>query len=383
MNEYGHIPPNVTNYNSNCIKIQNLFQERLNPQVIQIKFDQHNDGTHIPLYKRFYHSNVSKEIKQMNPDMQTITVLLVVRNQTHGNIEPTYKTYVDTFNETYPRFFKTVMDSIKNNEVHVPVMIDRGAIREGKDGEDPADSDIDPDLGLTVCDYINLEITQPKKYGYGKVGEKSIRIDIIYTFYEKNLFEFVLRFNYFNVVKRLIRIQSDKSLNVAEEIPMQSTLIRAQPTFTVYPNDDVDERQYIQGSKHRGDTGELVHTTNNTRFARKNEDVSAIPLANDVQKYKPILFDIDGVFNQIHDSRTINGRGLTTVKARFQKYVDVTQSVKTRKNKGSRPSLPVHRGGRAPPKSKSKFPSRSSVKGKRRRGTRKRRKGVAKVSRIT
>jgi hypothetical protein len=372
MNEYNHISPNLNNYNSYCIKIQELFEEMLNPQKIHVKFNKLNvssDGD-IRFCKRLHQSNVPREIKLMNPEMESIIVTLEVSDQLYGRgelqlreeeFDSRYKLFVDNFNKSYPIFFTAIMNSLKNNQVHIPLVEDSGMIREGKNIYYSEEDEIDPDLGLTICDYINLEITQPKKYGYNDI--RNIRIDIKYTIYEDNLFEFVLKFNYLIVAKKLIRLQGNKNLNIAKEVPIQTKLIRIKPAFTAYPEID-DDITNIQGNKYDDGAIDLIHTTNNARYVKKNENVSNIPMAFDVEKYKPTLVDVDGVFNQLHNSINGNSQGLSTVKARFQKLADVTKKKgdKIRKNKGGK--IRKNKGGKT---RKKKGGKRKNKSGKRKK----------------
>lgn len=358
MNEYNHISPNVQNYNSYCIKIQNLLQEVLNPQKIHVQLNKPTiyPSEDIRLHKIFHQSNVPSEIKLMNPEMKLITVTLDVKDNvkgrdtiTEGEVRHRYELFEYNFNKSYPKFFIAIMNSIKNNQVYIPIIEDSGMIRERKNWYSP-ENEIEPDLGLTVCDYINLEITQPGKYG--KNDEKGIRINIVYTIYEDNLFEFLLKFNYLIVVKKLIRLQANKNLNIAKEVPIQTKLIRIKPAFTAYPEIDDDDVTNILGNKYHDGAKELIHTTNNSRYVKKNENVSNIPMAFDVEKYKPTLIDDDRIFNQLHNNININSQGLPTVKARFQKFVDVTNKNKTRKNKGGKNKGSKNKGGKKKTKNK-------------------------------
>jgi hypothetical protein len=340
MNEYNHISPNVHNYNSNCINIQNLFQEMLNPQKININLKEMKETKDVTIfYKNFHKGYVPREIKKMNPEMNLISVSLIVVDEIRRMDELSeeednsrFKLFVETFNKTYPRFFTVIMNSIKNNQVYIPLVEDSGMIRYGNNANFEFQDQQDPDLGLTICDYINLEITQPGEFGNN--NEKNIRIHMTFTIYEENLFEFVLMFNFLVVAKKLIRLQSNKNLNIARDVPIQTNLIRVKPDFTAYPDDHVDERQNIQGSKYYDNTKFLIHSTNNTRFVKKNENVSNIPMAFNVEKYKPILNDNDRVFNQLHNNTNRNNQRLPTVKARFQKFVNVTNENKTKKKGG-------------------------------------------------
>jgi hypothetical protein len=324
MNEYYHLSPNVNHYNSNCIKIQKLFQEMLNPQKVFLEMNEFSFNRYFD--KDFYSGNVPKEIKRMNPKLETINVALWIGIE--RKLED--KWFVNTFNDTYPRFFTAIMNSIKDNPVHIPLFLNDSDENNYDSDDDDEHREIDPDLGLTTCDYINLEITQPKK------DEKSIRLEIIWRIYNENFFKFTLVLNNLTVAKKIIRLQANENLDIATEVPIQTKIIRVKPTFTAYPDDDVDERQNIQGSKYFDNTTNLIHSTNNTRFAKKTENVSNIPMAFDVEKYKPTLIDNDRVFNQLHNNINRNSQGLPTVKARFQKYVDVTHKNKTKKNKGGK-----------------------------------------------
>jgi hypothetical protein len=72
----------------------------------------------------------------------------------------------------------------------------------------------------------------------------------------------------------------------------------------------------------------VVHLTNNTRFTKKNEDNSNIPMASGVKKYKPVLNDQDHLFTQLHTNRTLKMGRHSTVKARHQKMAQVNSKVR-------------------------------------------------------
>lgn len=379
MNEFNHLSPNITHYSSNCANIQKIFQEYLNPnkRYLDFKevfknFDYDEDiPDHFTItsgLRQRYRGETPIEIQNMNPNFKEIIVELEVKNKTRHNDkmdQPTRNRLVlKTLIDKYPNFFKEIMNSIKNNDVYVPIMEDYGLIRYGKDDPDSTKhlDEYDSDLELTICDYLNLEITQPKNKEFDSVNE--LKLQITFTIFGKNYFQFSLKVNDLVVAKKEYRFQASNQLDIAQKVPMQNKIHRVDTDVLIYPEIS-NEGQFRQGSKYRDDSnGGPIHTINNARFTKPNEDNSRKPIGLDLKKYKSELQDDIGVFDQIHKYKNRNPDNLQIVRARFQKFGKVISKSHT----GGKRNRKSHR------RSNRKSNRKSNIRSNRRKYTRKQKK---------
>jgi hypothetical protein len=341
MNEFNHLSPNITYFNSNCAHIQKLFQEYLNPKQDYLDFDIIYEEYDMAYgfrtsFANLYEGVLPEEIKEMNPDLSFITVDIDVIDSKKRYYEGYDKYNVRSIlKNEYSNFFKEIMKSIKNNKVYIPIMEDFGLIIDGKDDsfytKEVPEKDLD--LQLTICDYINLEITQPSRKMFMKTKRKNLNLSIQFTMYSDTYFEFILKFNNLVVAKKVLKYQGNGDLNIASVVPLQRNITHV-PLLAIYPedNDELNEVEHRQGIKYRdnnnNNNNNVVHLTNNSRFTKKNEDNSNIPMASDVKKYKPVLNDQDHLFTQLHTNRTLKMGRHSTVKARPQKMAQVNTKVR-------------------------------------------------------